>query len=112
MTEKLCIEIFIQTKYNPVGNSSPKDIPEHLHATTLTELQDKFLGSSSYPLTFKGYWKDPDSGKVYHEQTLKLQIIAENNEDTKEFIKKYRKKLEKRYKQEKVLILYWCVQEL
>ena len=105
--EKLKIEIIIPKYYN-----DGKKITQKFHLKTNNDISKQFGNFTEDPSSQLGEWKDPDTGIKYKDANFIYLILCEYDIKHLDFLEKFKKKLEKRYKQQKILIYYSIVYEL
>ena len=105
--KKLKIEIIIPKFYN-----DGKKIDPAIHLKTNDDLSKQFGSFIEDPSSQLGEWKDPTTGIKYKDTNFIYWILCEHDNKHLNFLKKFKKKLEKRYKQQKILIYYSIVYEM
>jgi hypothetical protein len=90
------IEMFL-----PLTDNSGRKLPKKAFADTRRELIERFGGLTAYSRTpARGFWKG--KGKVARDEIVVFEVMAKRREGR--FWRNYRRKLEKRFRQEAVVI--------
>jgi len=86
----------------PLNDNAGRPHKRHLFQNVAAELTDKFGGLTAYTrVPAEGLWKDDDSGTDRDEIVI-YEVMTE--ELTEGWWRKYRRSLEKRFRQERVIL--------
>lgn len=95
----LKVEILIPKFYN-----DGRKIEGRKHKETARELHRRFGGFTQDDSPLIGEWMDNQDGRKYKDKSFSFWVICEDDHDTITFFNEFRKKLEERYNQRKILI--------
>ena len=104
-SRKRRFEIILPLEYN-----NKKEI-EH---TKFFEMKDELLsrfGGFSYLTGSFGSWRSPD-GVLYSDRSTLFIVAADDNKKTLNFVKRYKKRLERRFQQEAILFTHYRIYTL
>ena len=73
------------------------------HRKTAQELTKKFNGCTQENSPLIGKWKD-ESGKEFNDINFVFWVVCKNSSQNRLFLKKYKKKLKKRYDQKEIMM--------
>ena len=90
------IEIFL-----PLTDNSGRKLDKKLYAQTRRELVDRFGGLTAYSRSpARGFWKE--KGKTARDEIVVFEVMAKKLE--RRWWRDYRRKLEKRFQQDTIVI--------
>jgi hypothetical protein len=85
-------ELLLPTSFN-----SGQQVPEHLFADTLLELETQFGAVSSETQPIEGLWRH--QGQIYRDLSIRVFVdVADTPENTRFFIE-FKEKLKERFQQ-------------
>lgn len=84
----------------PLYLDSGKPVSQPLLSKTRAELIEKFGGLTAYPSAAKGFWKT--RGQTEHDDIILFEVMV--TRPNTRWWKQYRRKLERRFKQEKIVV--------
>lgn len=86
----------------PLNDNKGKPLPKTLFRAVADELTETFGGLTAHTRApAEGLWKD-DSPQPEKDEIVTLEVMAEDLDEA--WWTRYRKRLEKRFKQEKVIV--------
>lgn len=86
----------------PLNDNTGKKLPKKLFRAVADELTEKFGGLTAHTRApAEGLWKD-ESSEAEKDEIVIYEVMAEELDEV--WWAKYRKQLEKRFKQEKVIV--------
>ncbi len=90
------IEIFL-----PLYDNSGRKLPKAAFAETREELVARFGGLTAYSRSpARGFWKE--KGRTTHDEIVVFEVMARAPQKT--FWHRYKRELEKRFRQEEIVI--------
>jgi len=90
------VEIFL-----PLADNAGRKLPKRTFAKTRDELIARFGGLTAYSrVPARGFWKE--KGKTTRDEIVVFEVMAKAAQ--KSFWRRYRRDLEKRFKQEEIVI--------
>lgn len=84
----------------PIYLNSGKRVSQPLFSKTRAELIEKFGGLTAYPSAAKGFWKT--GGHTDHDDIILFEVMV--TRPNTHWWKQYRRRLERRFKQEKIVV--------
>lgn len=86
----------------PLNDNTGKALPKTLYRAVADELTEKFGGLTAHTRApAEGLWKD-DSPEPEKDEIVTFEVMAEDLDEA--WWTRYRKRLEKRFKQDKVIV--------
>lgn len=104
-SRKRRIEIIIPLEYN-----DKREIEHTKFFETKQELLNHFGGFSYLTGSF-GSWRSPD-GMVYSDRSTLFVVAASDSQNTLEFVRQYKKKLERRFQQQAIMFTHYRIYTL
>src|SRR6185503_7975684 len=90
------IEIFL-----PLAGTDGRKLPKTVFAETRRELVARFGGLTAYSRSpARGFWKE--KGKTTRDEIVVFEVMAKSAQ--KPFWRRYKRELEKRFRQEEIVI--------
>jgi hypothetical protein len=98
------LEILLPLNYNDKTR-----VEEHKFVATYDELIEKFNGVTVDRTPLLGGWVDPATERRYQDETIVYWIVCKSTTQNLSFIKSLKPKLEKRFRQNEILMYYILV---
>lgn len=91
-------------RYNDGSDIEPEKFNE-----VRTELLDRFGGFTIAPYSLEGGWIDPNDKIRYFDRTKLFEVTINQTNDNEEFLREYKTKLKKRFKQHELYMIVTTV---
>ena len=101
---RLKLTILLPLYHNPDKNGKRKKIIGREFLDTYKELIKKFGGCTVDPHTLSGGWINPDTGIEVTDELTAYWILYKNTKENIKFLKKYKKVLKMRFKQDDIMM--------
>ncbi len=104
LSERMAVRFLLPLKYN-----NGTEIEPFKFNRTREELLKKFGGFSISPFSIDGGWIDSNTATRYFDKSKLFEIEMENTEENQDFLKDYKNKLKKRFKQHEIYMICYPV---
>ena len=106
MPQKLRIEIYIPTLYNPDEKGFRAPIETAKHRQVKNQIVDKHGAISMHPLTIKGVWVNQETNEKYFDSCYKYEVCIDPKEDIDKELEEWKEELKKLFQQFEIYMIY------
>lgn len=115
MPQKLKVELFIPTLYNPDKDGLRKAIEPSKRRQVKNYIVKKYGGISIHPLTIQGTWVDKRTNTKYFDACKRYEICIDMDKDIQDVEKElsaWKERLKKTFEQVEIYMTFYEVTQI
>lgn len=111
-SNKLRIEVYIPTLYNPDEKGNRKPIETNKKRKVKNEIIEKYGTISMHPSIIEGIWVNPSNKIKYYDSCKKFEICIDPKEDIEEELEKWKEELKNLFEQFEIFMIYYGINQV